>query len=212
MPIRILVADDHPIVLKGLVELFDAEDDVVVVASCVNGDEAADALRNEVPDVAVLDLHMPGRNGLELMREIRRERHHTRPVLLAASLEPQEVIEATRLGARGILLKESAPEDLLTCVRRVFEGERVIPEPWLNRALDEMLRREAAAQSLSGALTPREVDLVRIAATGLTNREMATKLGITPGTVKIHLHNIYKKLGVKNRVELTLFAQSRDLV
>jgi DNA-binding NarL/FixJ family response regulator len=209
---RILVAEDHPIVLKGLVELFDGEDDVSVVATCVNGDEAAGALRQEVPDLAVLDMHMPGKNGLELMQEIRTARLHTRPVLLAASLEPQEVIEATRLGARGILLKESAPEDLLTCVRRVFAGERVIPEPWLNQALDEMLRREAAAQSLSGDLTPREVDMVRTAAGGLTNREIAAKLGISPGTVKIHLHNIYKKLGVKNRVELTLFAQSRELV
>lgn len=212
MPIRILVADDHPIVLKGLVELFDGESDASVVATCVNGNEAAAALRQEVPDVAVLDLHMPGKNGLELMQEIRRERLPTRPVLLAAALEPQEVVEATRLGARGILLKESAPEDLLTCVLRVFNGERVIPEPWLSQALDEMLRREAATQSLSGDLTPREVDLVRTAAGGLTNREIGAKLGISPGTVKIHLHNIYKKLGVKNRVELTLFAQSRELV
>lgn len=212
MPIRILVADDHPIVLKGLAELFDGESDVSVVATCVNGDEAAQRLRQDVPDVAVLDLHMPGKNALELMQVVRHERLHTRPVILAASLEPHEVVEATRLGARGLLLKESAPEDLLDCVRKVFAGERVIPETWLNRALDEMLRREAAAQSVSGELTPREVELVQLAAGGLTNRAMAQQLGISPGTVKIHLHNIYKKLGVKNRVELTLFAQSRELV
>jgi DNA-binding NarL/FixJ family response regulator len=212
MPIRILIADDHPIVLKGLAELFDAEPDVSVVAKCVNGEEAAKALHQEMPDIAVLDLHMPGRNGLELLQEIRRTRVPTRPILLAASLEPQEVVEATRLGARGILLKESAPEDLLSCIHQVFAGERVIPAPWLNQALDEMLRREAAAQSLSDDLTPREVELVRIAAQGLTNREIGARLGISPGTVKIHLHNIYKKLGVKNRVELTLFAQSRELV
>jgi DNA-binding NarL/FixJ family response regulator len=212
MPIRILIADDHPIVLKGLAELFDAEPDVSVVARCVNGEEATKALHEEMPDIAVLDLHMPGKNGLELLQEIRRTRGPTRPILLAASLEPQEIVEATRLGARGILLKESAPEDLLSCVQKVFKGERVISAPWLNQALDEMLRREAAAQSLSDDLTPREVELVRIAAQGLTNREIGAKLGISPGTVKIHLHNIYKKLGVKNRVELTLFAQSRELV
>ena len=212
MPIRILIADDHPIVLKGLAELFDAEPDASVVATCVNGEEAVKALHREMPEIAVLDLHMPGKNGLELLQEIRRNHLPTRPVLLAASLEPQEIVEATRLGARGILLKESAPEDLLTCIHKVFAGERVIPEPWLNQALDEMLRRESAAQSLSDALTPREVELVRIAALGLTNREIGAKLGISPGTVKIHLHNIYKKLGVKNRVELTLFAQARELV
>jgi DNA-binding NarL/FixJ family response regulator len=212
MPIRILIADDHPIVLKGLAELFDAEPDVSVVAKCVNGEEAAKALHQEMPDIAVLDLHMPGRNGLELLQEIRRTRVPTRSILPAASLEPQEVVQATCLGARGILLKESAPEDLLSCIHQVFAGERVIPAPWLNQALDEMLRREAAAQSLSDDLTPREVELVRIAAQGLTNREIGARLGISPGTVKIHLHNIYKKLGVKNRVELTLFAQSRELV
>jgi DNA-binding NarL/FixJ family response regulator len=212
VPISIVLADDHPIVLDGLENLFRLEPDFRVVARCVNGDESLDAVRRHRPDVLILDIHMPRNDGLAVVRALAREDLPTQVVLLAAVLEEEEVLEALRLGVRGMLLKELAPQMVVRCVRKVHAGEQWIEKQSFGRALDSLLRREAGEREASSVLTPREIEMVRMVARGLRNKEMSEQLAITEGTVKIHLHNIYRKLKVENRVDLILFAQSKRLV
>ena len=212
MPINIVLADDHPIVPDGLENLFRLEPDFRVVARCVNGEESLAAVRRHRPDVLILDIHMPRNDGLTVVRELRREKLQTQVVLLAAALEDEEVMEALRLGVRGMLLKELAPQMVIRCVRKVYAGEQWIEKQSFGRALDSLLRREAGEREAAGVLTPREIEMVRMVARGLRNKEMSEQLAISEGTVKIHLHNIYRKLKVENRVELILFAQSKRLV
>jgi len=212
VPINIVLADDHPIVLDGLENLFRLEPDFRVVARCVNGEESLAAVRRHRPDVLILDIHMPRNDGLSVVRELRREKLQTQVVLLAAALEDEEVMEALRLGVRGMLLKELAPQMVIRCVRKVYAGEQWIEKQSFGRALDSLLRREAGEREAAGVLTPREIEMVRMVARGLRNKEMSEQLAISEGTVKIHLHNIYRKLKVENRVELILFAQSKRLV
>jgi len=212
MPIRLVLADDHPIVLNGLESLFHLEPDFQVVARCVNGEETLVAVRRHQPDVLILDIHMPRKDGLEVLRELEKDQLPTKVVLLAAALEEHEVLESLRLGARGMVLKELAPQLLVQCVRKVHAGGKWLEKQLSARALETLVRRDADARDGKRDLTPRERDIVVMATAGLPTKEMARRLSISEGTVKIHLHNVYKKLKVQNRVELVLYAQSKKLV
>ena len=212
MTVHLALADDHPIVLDGLESLFRLEPDFQVAARCINGEETLVAVRRHRPDILILDLRMPRGDGLEILRTLRREKLPTKVVLLAAALEEDEILDALRLGVRGVVLKELAPQLLMECVRKVHAGEQWLEKQLSSRVLETLLRREAGGRAASSVLTPREIEIVRMVASGLRNRELARRLGVTEGTVKIHLHNIYKKLKVQSRVELVLHAQSNKLV
>jgi DNA-binding NarL/FixJ family response regulator len=212
VPIRLVLADDHPIVLDGLENLFSLEPDFRVLAHCVNGEECVEAVRRYQPDVLILDIRMPVKDGLGVLRELHREKQPTKVVLLAGALEEEEVLEALRLGVRGMVLKELAPQMVIQCVRKVHAGERWLEKQAFGRALETLLKREGGEREASSVLTPREIEMVGMVARGLRNKEMSERLAITEGTVKIHLHNIYRKLKVENRVELILYAQSKHLV
>jgi two-component system nitrate/nitrite response regulator NarL len=211
MPIRIVLADDHPIVLDGLAQLFAVDPDFDVVTRCTDGLQAASAIRRARPDVAVLDVRMPGRSGLEVLRELRHEQVPTRIVLLTAAVSDDEVLDAVRLGVAGIVMKDAAPRQLVQCVRTVARGEQFLDDAAVRKALDRLLRREAGLAQ-NTLLTPRELEIVRMVAAGLRNRQIAEKLSITEGTVKIHLHSIYEKVGVSGRVELSNYARDHSLV
>jgi DNA-binding NarL/FixJ family response regulator len=210
--IRLIVADDHPVVLHGLQQLFVRQPDFEVVECCSNGDDAIEAVRRERPDVLVLDLRMPGRGGLDVLRVIATEKLGCRTVLLTAAPRDEDVVEAVRLGAMGLVLKESSPEALIECVRRVHQGDQWIERETLTRAFTHVLRRESAKRDTGRSLTPRETEIVRMTAQGLRNKVIAERLTISEGTVKIHLHNIYEKLGVDGRLELVLWAQESGLL
>lgn len=212
MTVHLALADDHPIILSGLEGLFRMEPDFQVVARCINGEETLAAVREHRPDILILDLRMPRGDGLEILRALRREKLPTKVVLLAAALEEEEILEALRLGVRGLVVKELAPQLLVECVRKVHAGEQWLEKQLSSRVLEMLLRREAGGRAGSSVLTPREIEIVRMVASGLRNRELARRLGLSEGTVKIHLHNLYKKLKVQNRVELVLHAQSNKLV
>lgn len=212
MPIGLVLADDHPLVLDGLASLFQREEDITVLARCRDGEETLRAVRQHRPDVLILDIRMPGKDGLEVLRELHRERLPTRVVLLTAGLDEDEVLEAVRLGARGVILKEMAPQLLVQCVRKVAAGEQWLEKRSFSRALEKMLRREAGARQVAGVLTPREIEIVRMVASGLRNQAIADRLHISEGTVKIHPHNIYEKLQVDGRVALTLYARDKGLI
>jgi DNA-binding NarL/FixJ family response regulator len=210
--IRLVLVDDHPIVLQGLEQLFGLEPDFAVVASCLGGEEALEAVEQHRPDVLVLDVRMPEKDGLAVLRQIRKRLRPVRVVLLTAAMEEDEVVEAVRLGVRGIVLKEMAPQRLVHCIRRVHAGELMVDNRTVARALERVARREAGTQRLAALLTPRELEIVRMVAGGLRNKEIAARLSISEGTVKIHLHNTYEKLDVDGRLALMLYAQEHGLV
>jgi len=211
MPIRLTLADDHPVVLQGLQRLFETQHDFNVVACCGSGDGALESVRNSRPDVLVLDLRMPGRSGLDVLRAMAAEKLPCRTVLLTAAITDNDLVEAVRLGVNGIIMKESPPDALVECVRRVARGEQSIERDTLAKAFGRVLQGEAATREVGDTLTPREIELVKMVAQGLRNRVIAERLAISEGTVKIHLHNIYDKLGIDGRLELMLWAQEQGV-
>ena len=212
MPITLVIADGRPLILNGMENLFRLEKDFKVVARCLDGEEAVKAVRKHKPDVLVLDIRMPGTDGLSLLRGMKKEKLSTRVVLLTGALDEDELAEAVRLGVRGLVLKEMAPKLLVQCIRQVHAGELWLEKRSVTSALEKLLQREAGQREVTLLLTPREIEIVKQVAAGLRNTEIAKKLFISEGTVKMHLHNIYQKLGVDSRTKLTRYAQEKGLV
>lgn len=212
MPIRLVLADDHPLVLDGLTQLFASDADFDIVARCTDGEQALAATLRHRPDILVLDLRMPRKNGLAVLRELSAQQAGVRVVVLTAGLDENEVLEALRLGVRGVVLKEMAPQLLVQCLRRVHAGGQWLERGSVGRALEKLLHDAAGLHEVVALLTQREIGLVKLAAAGLSNREIAARLHITEGTVKVHLHRIYEKTKVKSRVGLTLYAREKGLV
>jgi DNA-binding NarL/FixJ family response regulator len=210
--IRVARADDHPIVLDGLDQLFRLEPDIAVVARARNADEALRAVRLERPDVLVLDLLMPGGGGLELLRALGDGEPRTRIILLTAVIDDDQLLEAIRLGAHGVVLKDMAPQLIVEAIREVHAGGRWLEQGLGGRALRRLLSRETRASPAARLLSSREREIVRLVATGLRNRGIAEQLSISEGTVKVHIHNIYEKLDVNGRVELTNYARENGLI
>ncbi len=212
MTIRIALADDHPFILDGLDQLFRGEADCEIVARCSNGEEALLAVETYQPDILVLDVRMPKLDGIELLRKMHERQLSTKVVLLTASLEDARLLEAFRLGASGLVLKESAPRLLVQSVRQVAQGEQSWNGQAIAGALRLVLQREQAVAGLSSTLTAREMEVARMVATGLRNKEIAARLDITEGTVKFHLHGIYEKLQIDGRYALMSYARDHGLV
>ena len=212
MPIRLVVADDHPLILEALQQLFGLEDDFQLLACCRTGTETIQAVKNLQPDVLVLDIRMPDQDGLAVLREMHQEHSSTRVVLLTVGLEEKQALEAIRLGVQGVVLKEMASHLLVQCVRKVHAGGQWLERHSASRALATMLRHQEGTRDVTGLLTPRELEIMRLAAQGLRNKRIADVLAISEGTVKIHLHNVYKKLPIDSRLALTLYAQDKGLV
>jgi DNA-binding NarL/FixJ family response regulator len=210
--IKLVLVDDHPIVLQGLQQFLERHDDCDVVACCPNADAGFFAVQRHHPDVLILDLRMPGRDGLSLLRSLSASDIPCRTVLLTAAISEAEVEDAVKLGVRGLVLKDSPPETIVGCVRRVATGDQWFDRGVVTRALTTVMSRESSAQQMSVTLTSREIEIVRMVAQGLRNRIIASRLSISEGTVKVHLHNIYEKLGVDGRLELTICAQQNGLL
>ena len=209
--IRIVLADDHVIVLDGLEQLFRLEPELEVVGRSTTAEAAVKAVQEHRPDVLVLDLVMPGYDGMWVLRQLSELSLPTRTVLLTAHVEENRLVEAIRLGVWGIVLKEMAPRMLMECVRKVHAGEKWLEQQSVTRAIERMQKRESEIDRLTRLLTPRELEIVRLASEGLRNKEIGERLSITEGTVKIHLHNIYEKLGVTGRSQLILYATKHGL-
>lgn len=211
MTIRIALVDDHPFILDGLDQLFRGETDCEVVARCLNGEEALAAIDRHHPDVVVLDVRMPQMDGIELLRRLNQRGDAAKVVLLTASLDDARLLEAFRLGASGLVLKESAPRLLVDSVRQVAAGEQSWNGNVIAGALRHVLQREQAVATAATVLTPREVEVTRMIAAGLRNKEIAGRLEITEGTVKFHLHSIYEKLQIEGRYALMSYARDHGL-
>ncbi len=215
--VRIVIADDHPIFRDGLRRLLETEPDLKVIGEACDGAEAVKLARTLKPDILLLDLAMPRHPGLEALRELSSGAGATgvRVILLTAAAEKAQIVEALQLGARGVVLKDSATQLLLKAIHSVMSGEY-----WVGREsvsnLVQYLRTlvqssgEEAKQKKFG-LTPRELEIVSAVVAGYANKEIAVYFKISEDTVKHHLSNIFDKLGVSTRLELALFAVNQSL-
>jgi len=209
--IRVILADDHPLVLNGLYHLLREYPEFEVLERCTSGAEALAATRKQQPDILVLDLLMPGMDGLAVARELHGTTTRPSIVLLTAQLHEDQLIEALHLGIRGFVLKEMATKLLVECLRRVHAGGQWLEKDSANRAMAKLVRREARGREVATLLTPREIEVVRMVAKGLSNKEIGAQLFIADGTVKIHLHNIYEKVKINRRADLIRFAEEYGL-
>jgi len=211
MDIRLVVADNHPLMLQGLENLFRTKDDFNVVALCSNALETMEAVRLHRPDVLILATNVPGKDSLTISRELADALLPTRIVCYAEKIDENQLIDAVRAGIAGIVLKEMDPQLLLQCVRKVHSGEQWMERRATGLSLEKLLRREAGARDLAACLTPREIEILRLLAEGLSNKAISEKACISEGTVKVHLHNIYEKLQLNSRMALLRFAQDKGL-
>lgn len=207
MTIHLIVADDHPVVLEGIARLIEREPDLKLLARCEDGEAALGAVRVHSLDILVLDLNMPKLGGMEVLRRAAQEGLNLRVVLLTADIGEEELLEAVRLGVRGVMLKEMAPDLLARCIRTVHAGGQWLERHLTGWTLERLLSPEGTRQHSTWVLTLREIELARLVSRGLRNKEVALELGITEGTVKTHLHRIYDKLGIAGRVELANYAR-----
>lgn len=212
MPIRIVIADDHPVVRRGLAQFIADEDELEIVAECADGDAALRAVELHAPDVLVVDLRMPGVTGLDVLRHLQNSGSPTPAVLLAGNISDEDVVEAMRCGVKGVVLKEMAPSLLVACIRKVAAGGTWLEKEAVGRAMERLLRDASSRAKVRDILTPREIEIVRMVTSGLSNREIGEKLFISEGTVKTHLHSVYEKLSLKSRLQLARYAQENGLV
>jgi DNA-binding NarL/FixJ family response regulator len=192
---RIILADDHELVLEGLRSLVEAEPDLRVTATATNGRQALDAVRTNPPDVVVLDLEMGEMNGLRCLEAIKREQPDVRVLILTAYGDGESMRAALEGGADGFALKTEPPQQTVASIRQVCRGQLVFP-----LAARKWLMRSDTAQD-SSTPTARELEILAQVSEGLTNAQIARRLRVSDNTVKFHLQNLYLKLGVRNRTE-----------
>jgi DNA-binding NarL/FixJ family response regulator len=209
--IRLLIADDYPVIRKGLREIFEKEADLEVVAEAANGREVVEKVQELAPDIVLLDLNMPDIDGLSAMRRLQEAGNRTKILVLTGSEDKRDYIQAMKLGCCGIVLKKTPPELIVKSIRKVHEGEI-----WLDSQTTAAVMRHFSSSHPAAPLdspireraplSNREREIVILVAQGHKNKEMADKLFISEQTVKNHLHNIFDKLGVSDRLELALYA------
>ncbi|MBB5997772.1 response regulator [Streptomonospora salina] len=218
MPITVIVADDQDMVRDGIAALLDAAGDISVAAQASDGSEAVALAREHGPDVVVMDVRMPGMNGLTATREIVGETGEDGPrVLMLTTFDLDEyVYEALGAGASGFLLKDAPVEDLRSAVRVVAEGEALLAPSVTRRLISDIARRRRekvhARPDSVDALTPREADVLRYIARGLSNGEIAAELFLAEQTVKTHVGRILTKLSLRDRTQAVVFAYENGLV
>jgi DNA-binding NarL/FixJ family response regulator len=226
--IRIVVADDHPIFRDGLCRLLALEEDFEVVAQAQDGRQVLEILQQLEPDILLLDLKMPGLDGLATLQRLQAARNKTRVIVLTASDDKNEFVQAMKLGTSGIVLKQTATELLIKSIRKVHAGEIWLDSHTTAAVIRQFVANEEAPppappppsvqtapprerERERSPLSQREREIVALVAQGFKNKEMAEKMFISEQTVKNHLHNIFDKLGVSDRLELALYAIHNNL-
>ena len=208
--IRILIVDDHAIVREGQRALIDTEPGMEVVGEATDGFEAVEMADTLQPDVILLDLHMPGKDGIEAIGEIKAENPMARILVLTSFTEDEKIYAAIKAGAMGYLLKDFSPQEILSAIRKVHQGETSMHPSIANRLMRELQRVSNLAPS-EDPLTTREVEILKLVAQGLSNQEIAEKLVISERTVRTHVTNILGKLHLANRTQAALYALREGL-
>lgn len=212
-PTRILLADDHALVRRGLRLILDAEPDLTVVAEAADGAEAVEAARPGAVDLAILDIAMPRRTGIQAAREISQRAPEIRILMLSMYDNEQYLFESLKAGASGYVLKSLADRDLIEACRAAMRGEPFLYPGAITALIRDYLQRSTQGERLPEAiLTPREEEVVKLIAEGYTSRDIAKTLGISVKTVDRHRANVLQKLGVRDRLGLTRYAIRAGLV
>jgi len=199
--ITLVLADDHPFLLEGIARVFDAESGLSVVAKCKDGVEGLEAIRRLKPDIAVLDIAMPGLTGLQVLQAVNNEQLATRVIFLTANATDQNIFALIENGASGLLLKDAAVAELVTCIKQVSEGSKYLPKELISAAIERETGKRTELRHLE-ELSSREREILFLVGEGLANKEIANRLGLAEGTVRIHVHNIYQKTGIPSRMAL----------
>ena len=208
--IRVMIADDHPIVREGLEVVLASQLDMELVAQATNGDEAVLLAQETQPDVIIMDLQMPVKDGMTAIREIGEANLNAQILVLTSFPDDDKVFAAIKAGATGFLLKDSPPEHLLDAIRTVHRGDSVL-QPAIATKLIEEIKRPSALRPSAEPLTSRELDVLRCLARGSTNREIARELSISVRTVSNHVRSILDKLHLANRTQAALYAVEQGL-
>jgi len=210
MPIRILIADDHQLVRQGLIALLSVKPGVVVIGEAADGVEAVELAHLLKPDIVLLDLLMPRKDGIEATREIKTDNPDARILMITSFAEDENVYQAIKAGALGYLLKDSSPQELMQAIHDVCEG-RLSLDPNIALKLIEELNRPTDSQPTGDPLTEREVEVLKLVAKGYSNQEIAEELIVSERTVGAHVSNILSKLHVANRTQAALYALREGL-
>lgn len=210
-PIKVVVADDHPIVRQGLRLLLSVEPEFELVGEAKNGAEVVQMVAATCPDVVVLDLMMPGTDGLSAIPNIRTASPEARILILTSFTDDEKVVDALQAGAIGCMIKDSSPEDLLNAIRAVARGDGAL-HPLVAQRLVQSMRRPPAVPSVVAQLTARELDVVRCVGRGMSNQQIADDLQVSIRTVHSHIRNILDKVDLESRIQLALFARDNGIV
>src|SRR3954469_6731423 len=200
--IRILLVDDHMVIRMGLTTAVSDASDMEVVADVENGQDAIKAFRKHRPDIVILDLRLHGLSGVETLRTLREEFKNARILVFSSYAKGEEIYQAMKAGASGFVMKEMPLDRLLGAIRTVYEGEQFIPPEIAVRV----------GERLPAHLSPRELDVLQMLGRGFSNKEIGAELGVVEGTVKIHVTNIFGKLGVSDRTQALLTAIKRGIL
>ena len=209
--IRVLIADDHPIVRQGIVTVVSRERDIEVVGEASNGREAVEMTASLQPDIVLMDLEMPEMKGHEAIARIGVNTPNCSVIILTTFDTDQHIFEGLEAGARGYLLKDSPPAEVISAIRTVYRGESMIEPRVAGRLLDQFSRTRGE-EKVPDTLSTRETQVVRLMASGATNKEIAAQLNIGESTVKTHVIHLFNKLGVKDRTGAVMAAARRGIV
>jgi NarL family two-component system response regulator LiaR len=209
--IRILIADDHIVMRQGLSALIDEEPNIEVVAQAANGQEAVDLFLQTKPDIVLMDLAMPGKDGLEAIQEIIAADPAAKILVLTSYSDEIKVFAAIQAGALGYLLKATSAEELLSAIHHVYQGNSYLPPAIARQVIQGIQKPKPPVQAASPTLTRREINILELLAQGRSNKEMADHLIISERTVSGHVANILTKLNLENRTQAALYAQKFGL-
>lgn len=211
MAVKIMIADDHSMIREGLKNLLELDRDIQVISEAVDGEDCLDKLQVVKPDVLLLDINMPKKNGLEVLKSLKSKRSKLKVLVLTVHNEIEYLMKAVDIGVNGYVLKDSESAELKKAIFTVAEGETYI-QPSLIPALNaKMIETNKDAEKIK-SLTKRELDVLKLLAVGMFNKEVGKRLEISERTVKNHVSNIFKKLGVTDRTQAAVFAIRNNLV
>lgn len=214
-PVRVLIVEDQALVRQGLRTILDLEEGIQVVGEAADGVEALKRIPDLLPEVALVDVRMPRMDGIELVRRLRQEYPRVMPIFLTTFDDDEYVFEGLRAGARGYVLKDTPSEELAVAIQRVHRGEAVLGGEVTSKVIEEFGRLSKApgtGGAGSESLSERELEVLKLVASGASNREIAKKLYITEGTVKNHISNVLRKLGFRDRTQAALYAQEHGWI
>ena len=209
--IRILIVDDHPLIREGLRAILETQPDMELVGEARDGNEAVARAQALKPDVILMDLALPHMDGVEATRQIIQNDPLVRVLILSNYLDDDKVFGVLKAGAKGYLIKETNPQDLRQAVRAVYQGKSALDPAVQRKLVDQFAQTNGKSASSKDNLTEREQEVLRLMAQGLTNPQIGHKLSIAEGTVRFHVSNVLKKLGLKNRTQAVLYAVHNGL-